>query len=217
MGTGEVIKIKIKNYLLNYTIIPFSLEQRKQFIDFEIKQKEKGSKENFHPTSKRYLFRTLFLTNIKKQRNDDGTISEEGYGEYEYYLPTFGHSFPNSGGSELKIHLINNEELLNDIAKGVKDVFMKKEKRENYTLTIKRILESKEKIDHLELFENLNEYLQLFGNKEELDKLNNKYKGQLGIQIIKNNLIEIINILKQILKNIKDEDINLKNLLKYNY
>lgn len=204
-------EIKVKNYLSNYTITPFTQEEKIKFIDFENKQKRKGIQEDTQYRDK-YLLKTLFLFNIKKIRNDDGTlIDASDRADYEYLLPSFNSALIY-GGEPIKLSLITDEEVLKDIAKGVKNVFEKKEKREEYSTRIKRILESKNSIDHIELYENLNEYLQLFGNKEELDKLNEKYKSHLSIQIIKNKFIEIIQILTSVLKKIDDNE-ELKNVI----
>lgn len=215
---------KVKNYLSNYTITPFTQKEKKEFIDFEKIKIEKDK------TSGNYEFTIppVFLLYTNKDRNENGDIINADLGRsgiyrhsfiqnvslsaYNSQFDSYYQSKYNDIDSSIKISFITDEELLKDIAKGVKNVFKKKEKREEYSTRIKRILESKDSIDHIELYENLNEYLQLFGNKEELDKLNEKYKSQLSIQIIKNKFIEIIQILTSVLKKIDDNE-ELKNVI----
>lgn len=215
---------KVKNYLSNYTITPFTQEEKKKFIDFEKIKIEKGK------TTGNYEFAIppVFLLYTNKDRNENGDIIDAGLsrnGIYRHsfiqnvslsaYNSSFDSYYQNKYDDKdtiIKISFITDEELLKDIAKGVKNVFEKKEKREEYSTRIKRILESKDSIDHIELYENLNEYLQLFGNKEELDKLNEKYKSQIHIQIIKNKFIEIIQILTSVLKK-NDDNEELKNVI----
>jgi hypothetical protein len=96
---------------------------------------------------------------------------------------------------EIKINVIKNDEILKDISNSINTVFDKKVSREKYANTITEILKSTDEIQQMELYKNLNEYLKLFGNKEELDKLNHKYKYQIGFLKIKDDLLHVINFL----------------------
>jgi len=96
---------------------------------------------------------------------------------------------------DIKINIIQNKEVLQDISSAINTVFDKKTAREKYTTSIIGILQSKEEIQQNELYNNLNEYLQLFGNKEELEKLNEKYKNYIGYLKIKEQLIKVINFI----------------------
>jgi hypothetical protein len=186
---SNVIYFTLKKYLANYKVKPFTEKEFLEFIKYE-----KGIEEQ------KQINKLFFLSHTKGNNEIifPTDFSIENFQLKNDLKPIYSRI--------IKIDITSNEEILNDIILSIKKVFEKKEKREEYSTRIKRILESEQSIDHLELYENLNEYLQLFGNKEELDKLNEKYKNQLKIQELKNKLLQVIQLLKEILKKNIDKD-----------
>lgn len=175
------LSIQIGNYG-NYTI-------KKYLIDFE------SQLEITEEKMPKYSYEYQKLLDLNKNIKFDDTTSNYYFNsEFVRHIDAIDENEIKSL-DEIKINVIKNDEILKDISNSINTVFDKKVSREKYANIITEILKSTDEIQQMELYKNLNEYLKLFGNKQELDKLNYKYKHQIGFLKIKDDLLHVINFL----------------------
>jgi hypothetical protein len=216
--TPSEIKIKIKTYLSKFVYHKYSDQEKQNIIDYEKSLvKRDGSNEIIllipHPFLSQIQINTFKEAPIQYM---NGRIDQVDLSDSNGYEPKNKIENPYAYG--LYLNLLSLEEqtpILNEIFSDIKKVFNKKIKRENYLIALQEIIQSTKTIDHLDLYEKLNSYLESFGNKEELTKLNNKYKSYLGFISIREKLLKICDILSKVLTKIPHENENLKNIINF--
>jgi len=211
-GAFRQTKIKIKSYLSKYTYTELSNEEKQNIIDYEkslLKKLELPPKENFLIPHHFLISNNIETFKHSLNQKITNVTSFDVLHDYEAKNKIGYHT-------GLYLNLLSLEEqtpILNEIYSDIKKIFDKKLKNEEYSIAIQEIIQSERTINHLELYEKLNGYLESFGNKEELTKLNNKYKSYLDFEIIKEKLLKIYDILSKVLAKIPDENENFKNII----
>lgn len=219
--TNPPLVIKFKTYLSKYTYTSYTDDEKEKINNYEkslIQDNRDGKyKKTFiaHPFLKTINAYMNFSTN--EPHNVYGRINAEFYNIET--INNNGYIRKNNDKRDvlyLNILPINEQkDILDKIYSDIKKVFDKQIKRAEYLSSLQDILQSEsEDIDHLVLYETLDNYLETFENKEELNKLNNEYKFNLGFYKIQNKIKEVINILTKVSGKITDNNL-LNNITRF--